>query len=75
MSLSLTVTDNGIGQEKVNLLYNMLSTSQLKSFRFINLAQFFDHEDHEYSRFPERMRQLKRLQMVTDIRWQYEVVM
>lgn len=68
------VTDNGFGQEKADFLYNMISTSQLKSFRFTNMVQYFDHEDEEYSRFGERMKPFKSLPMTTEIRWQYEAV-
>ena len=68
--LSLTVLDNCFNADKANILYNMLSNSQVKGFTFIKTAEMMDYKDSEYSDFKTNMFPIKRLNnMVTDIRW------
>lgn len=50
-TLSLTVIDNRFNKEKCQILYNILSQSQLKGFTFINNASCHDLESDEYSNF------------------------
>ena len=41
-NLTLSVNDNGLDQQKINLLYDLVSRSQLRSFTFINNAGMLD---------------------------------
>ena len=43
-NLTLIVNDNYFGAEKANVLYNVLSSSGLKGFTFINNAQALDYD-------------------------------
>ena len=52
----------------------MVSQKGLRSFTFINLAAMFDLEEDEYSGFEERMKKFKTLKVMTDIKWQHDVV-
>ena len=41
-NLTLSVNDNGLDQQKINLLYDLVSRSQLRSFTFVNSAGMLD---------------------------------
>ena len=74
-NLTLTVTDNTFDQQKINLLYEIISTSNLKAFTFINLAGMYDYSSaNQYSEFFNRMKAFKKLPIITDLRWSYEIV-
>ena len=73
-NLTLKITDNGFGREKIDLLYNMVEKSDLQSFTLVNLAGMYNASDDEFSEFKERMRRFKNLKVITDFRWHEEVV-
>jgi hypothetical protein len=50
-TLVISVTDNRLTKQKCQILYDLLSRSQLKGFTFINRALNFDFEHNEYSGF------------------------
>lgn len=60
-TLSMTVTDNRLGAQKAQILYDILSRSQLKGFTLVNGAGHYDLDNNEYSNFVENMRVLKKL--------------
>ena len=73
--MTISVADNAIDQQKINLLYDMVSRSQLRSFTFANTAGMFDMtQNKEYSEFFNRMKVFKKLNIITDLRWNYEIV-
>lgn len=74
-TLSLKVTDNCFNKEKAQILYNILSQSQLKGFTFVNSATSYDLESDEYSNFEEHMRPIKKLSMMTEIKWNTKLVL
>ena len=72
-NLTLMITDNGFGSEKIDWLYDMVSKSELQSFTLVNLAGMYNNSsDDEYSNFKERMQKFKSLKVLTDIRWHEE---
>ena len=64
------MTDNCFDLGKAQILYGMISESNIKGFTFINLAGSYNFNDHEYSSFHEHMRPIKSLsRVISDIRW------
>ncbi len=74
-TLSLTVFDNRFNRDKCQILYNILSQSQLKGFTFINNADCYDLESDEYSNFEENMRPIKKLPIMSEIRWGRKIIL
>ncbi len=50
-SLSLIVTDNCFDLNKAQVLYGLISESNIKGFIFINSAMSFGFNNNEYSSF------------------------
>ena len=69
-NMTLKVVDNCFNANKANILYNILSNSQMKGLTFINVAMAFDYNNNEYSNFEANVAPIRNLtNMIVDIRW------
>ena len=74
-NLVLIVTDNRLTRQKCQIIYELLSRSQLKGFNFLNRAKNYDFENNEYSGFVENMRPIKQLPFASEIKWGRHIVL
>ncbi len=75
-NISITVVDSTLNQQKTNLLYQMVSSSKLNGFTFINKSGNWNFFGREYSDFNKNMKPIKMLpNVMSDIRWGTEIVL
>jgi len=68
--VSLSVNDNGFGAAKANMIYDMITQSNVKGFSFNNMASDVGIQGSENSSFENNVRPIKSLtNVVSDIRW------
>ena len=65
----LTVQDNFFNQSKAHILLEAVSRSRIQNFSFVNVAQNFDADGHNYSDFDIYMRPLIQYVKYAEISW------
>lgn len=69
-TISLSFVDNCLTKVKTEIMYKIFSrATSLKSLTFVNGAGMFDYENQEFTNFKDNFLPIKRLPILSDIRW------
>ena len=70
-NLTLNIIDNTFNEEKIFVLYNMVSASSLRGLTLLNYAGPYDMKGREYSNFQQNIKPLRELRgVIVDARWE-----
>jgi hypothetical protein len=68
-SLTLLICDSNFDSQKAKILYDLLSKSNIKTFKLYNGAGHMDYKANEFSTFEFNMKPIKMLPIQSSIQW------